>query len=154
MELEYDRLIDQLIEMRKEEVDKIWQQSAIVFVLRERMQVKAKDLAASIGVSSTYINDLARTFAAFPEEYVRNKEMSFTIHKICAKTNDPEYWLEEAEKNQYSSRQLQEAIKGKLVSNAMDKVVKLYEKVVKTLEDGGPEADWLSEQLSVLGLSQ
>lgn len=153
-ELSYDALLDQLIEMRKEEAERIWDQASIIYVLRTRMQVKAGDIASEMNCSSTYVNDLARAFGAFPEPSDRSLELTFTHHKIASKSEDPQYWLAEAEANQWSCKQLQEAIKGKPEDTALDKVQKLYEKIVKVLEDGGPEADWLADKISELGLSQ
>ncbi len=153
-DLQYDQLIDQLIELRKEEVDKIWGQGAAIYVLRERMRAKAGDIASQIGVSSVYVNDLARTFAAFPDPSYRSLELSFSHHKIAAKTDNPQYWLEQCEANQWSTRQLTDAIKGKPADSEIDKAVKLFEKVLNILEAGGPASEWLSDRLSELGLAQ
>lgn len=151
-ELQYDQLIDALIELRKEEADKIWEQGSIVYVLREKMRATAGDVASQIGVSSVYVNDLARTFAAFPDTSDRSVELSFTHHKMCAKTDNPMYWLEQAEMHQYSSRQLSEAIKGKPTDNEIDKARKLFDKIVDILESGGPASDWLVSRLMELEL--
>jgi len=147
VELSYDQLIDQLIEMRKEEAERLWDQASVVFVLRNKMQAKAGDLASSIGCSAVYINDLARTFGAFPDPTARNIELTFSHHKLCAKSDSPEYWLNMAEQNQWSTRQLQDAIKGKKKDDPLEKVRKLYEKIEKVLDEGGPEGEWLQEQI-------
>lgn len=151
-ELSYDQLIDDLIELRKEEIDRIWDQGAICLLLRERMQVKAKDIASQIGVSSGYVGDLARTYAAFPDDSSRNKEMPFSIHKLCAKSNDPEYWLRVAEENQYSTRQLQEAMQGKQ-NDPLKAANKAWDKVIKIIEEGGEVGAWMENQIHDYALS-
>ena len=153
MELSYDQLIDQLIEMRKEEAERIWDQASIIFILRSKMNVKAGDIGSQLGCSSVYVNELARTYGAFPDPTARSQELTFSHHKLCAKSDDPEYWLNMAEQNQWSTRQLQDAIKGKSEKDEFEKVRKLYEKIEKYLEEGGPEAEWLQEQIHELALS-
>lgn len=91
----------------------LWERAAILNGLLES-GIKQKTLSSLVGCSPATIREQTRTYRAFPDENMRAKDMSFTIHRIASKTDEPEIWLDKACINGYSTRQLDEAIKAKL----------------------------------------
>lgn len=88
----------------------LWERAALLSGMLES-GLKQKALSSLVGCSPATIREQVRTYRAFPEESQRAKDMSFTIHRIASKTDNPEKWIDSACVNGYSTRQLEEAIK-------------------------------------------
>jgi hypothetical protein len=87
-------------------------------------------LSESSGKAPGYIQTLMRTAIAFPPEE-RAKDLSFSHHRYCAQTANPQYWLEETVKQGWSVHDLQHAIAD--AKDPVDQHTKA-EKAAKTLE--------------------
>ena len=149
-EVSYDQLIDKLIEARKDESETMWLQASICYYLREFMAVPSATIASDIGVSGRHVTQVAKAHEAFPDESDRAKDMPFSVHMICATTEDPVGWLEKAVENAWSVRQLKEAIKsGKPDPDPVEQAAKLWQKVLDAIEEGGPAAEYLREQVEL-----
>lgn len=147
-----EELFDRLVELKKEEADKIWEQAGLVALLKLKHQVKAGDIAAQIGVSSAYINQLAKTFQAFPDESMRARDLSFSHHKLAAKTENPEEAIDKALANGWSIREFEKALRGEPIES-ISKAEKAWSSVLKIIEGGGEEASWLQQQIHEYALS-
>ncbi len=70
----------------------------------------ARELAGELGCSTRWVQELMRTARAFAPE-ARAKDMTWEHHRVAACTDDPEFWLQQAVDNQWSTRQLRDAIR-------------------------------------------
>jgi len=149
-EASYDQLIDQFIQDRLHETDTVWRQAAKSFFLREHMAVPAKIIGGDVGLSGKYITEMAKTFEVFPNEEDRAQDKSFSLHKECAYTDDPVGWLEKALEQGWSVRELKRAVKdGKPDPDPVEQAAKLWQKVLDAIEEGGPAAEYLREQVEL-----
>ncbi len=147
-ELSYDQLIQEAIAAKQEQDQGLWRLSAIVFFLRDKLRVPGKTIAGDIGCSASHVSNLVQTFEAFPEESDRASDMSFSIHHVCASTDNPANWLDKAVSNAYSVRQLKQVIKGEAVEpDPHDVVDKLMEKVNAILDRHDTVSEYMYEQL-------
>lgn len=157
-----EELIQKLISLQEAEEDSRWVQGEIVKILVER-GVKKSWLAAQIGKSATYINNLLITYETFPEESMRIPELRWTHHKIAAvkARSDPHAWIARAADERMSTRQLEKAIameendeeKNRVVEQEKEELrraEKVFAEVAGILERGGPAAKWLRDELKKL----
>ena len=146
--LSYDELIQYLVELRCQEDEKAWEFAAACAVALDRYKAKATDIAAQVNCSARHVRNMAKTFLAFPVDEERNKELTISHHLVCAGTETPRAWLERAEQEQLSVRQLKEAIGQGKEKDPAQEAQKVWAKLVKILEAGGPGAEYLKEQLN------
>ncbi len=85
-------------------------------------------LAVMYKMSKSAVRKACKASETFPEES-RALDLSYKIHEICASSNDPELWLNEAINNSYTERALRTAIK---------------------LAEGVSDEDWLRRGESIL----
>lgn len=104
--------------------------------------------------SNAQVRELVKTYRAFPEESMRIPELTWYHHRLAANTNNPEYWIQEAAKFQWSTRQMREAIKaaeGETPLSDEEKMLNKAEKAVRMLEEvrrfGGDPWEWLYGKL-------
>jgi hypothetical protein len=147
VELNYRELIDQLIEAKASRDNSTWKEAAICFVLKNKLQVPAKTIGGDIGYSGRYISMLVKTFEAFPEEDSRAQDLTYSHHQVAAATSDPGFWIEQAVKNGWSVRDMQNAISGEDDSDPLEKAHKLWDRVLKEIDKGGPGAEYLRNQI-------
>lgn len=128
------------------------------FVLAELCHI-GKGMGLTVGQlahyarsSSSYIRQLIKTYKAFPTEESRLSfaEMEFSIFKLAAYTDRPEYWVEQAAEHEWSSRELSKAIKGEVIPDALRQADRIYGSVERCFQAGGPGARYLYDQLSNL----
>ncbi|MHB1926523.1 MAG: hypothetical protein ACYCRD_04560 [Leptospirillum sp.] len=99
------------IELREAEQDTIWTQADMALAMTAKYGRKtAKMLANEVGLSTTYVRQLVATSKAFPADK-RAQDMSFSIHRTAAMTEDPDRWLVTAIDKGWSQRDLAQAIK-------------------------------------------
>ena len=147
MDLSYEELIQELINLKEQEHDTIWKQAAICAVLVERMQVSPGDIASKLNCTGKRIKNLVRTFLAFPGESNRVPELTFSHHEIAAMTDSPAYWLEQAVINSWSTREMKRAITPPKEESPEEKAKKLWAKLEEMIKDGGPGAAYLREKI-------
>ncbi len=146
----YDQLISQMIDCKVVGNEALFRQGAIVFYLKERMGVSAKQIGGDVGYSGRYVNMIEKTYATFPDESSRALDMSFSHHQIAAHTDSPAYWLEQAVINGWSVREMQRAIKGESPPDPIQVAEEIYSKVEKFLTAGGAGALYLYDKLTQL----
>lgn len=155
VELSYDQLISEFIDARSQSDGAIWKQAAIAYFLKERMQATSKQIATDTGYSGRYVNQLVKTFSAFPEDNERALDMSFSIHLKCAETDNPADWLEKAVGEGWSVRQLERAIRGEKPERSERELAEmLWDKLQAMLEKKGEGAEWLMLRIMETQLSE
>lgn len=104
--------------------------------------------------SNAQVRELVKTYRAFPEESMRVPELTWYHHRLAANTNNPEYWIQEAARFQWSTRQMREAIKiaeGETPLTQEEKMLNKAEKALRMLEEvrgfGGEPWAWLYAKL-------
>lgn len=154
-----DELVQMLIVLGESEEETRWVQGEIVKILVTR-GAKKSWIAAQIGRSITYVNNLLVTYVTFSDESSRNPELKWTHHKIAAvKSKDPHSWVARAADEKMSTRQMEKAIAleegGREERNGvvgqeekeLREAEKVFAKVAEIIERGGPAAKWLKEEL-------
>lgn len=132
-----------------------WAQAAVVTVMVEGMGMKPREVSAQLGCSPAQVRELHRTFCAFPDPASRAKDVSFRHHRIAAHTEDPERWLLTAIAEGWSTRQFEEAVKGRndpvdAETRRMERAERLLRAVRELLDEGGGPAEWLRGELGRL----
>lgn len=142
----------------------IWAKAELLYYIVEHMKQKGgklkniyRQLSPIVGCAPETIKVRVRTFKAFPDPNMRAKDKSFTLHRIAAATEEPEKWLDIAVANDYSTRQLAEAItveKGAKNGVTKDvneaKAARIVRMAREVLEYGGEPAILLREELTKL----
>jgi len=153
----YEEIVSMLVETI-EDVDTLEFCQGQIMDLMNRMGHSMSSIAAGIGKSVGYVSARIKTYRAFPEDSMRAKDMSWTHHRYAANTDNPPKWIDEAVKNQYSSRELDRAIKGlpidKPKTDWQIKAEKALDDVNAVLSVGGAAARWLMDEISKLVSSQ
>lgn len=155
-----EELVSKLVALNESEEETRWLQGEIIKVLVSR-GVKKSWIAAQIGKSVTYVNNLLLTYEAFPDEEMREPLLSWTHHRIAAlKSGDPRKWVARAAEEQMSTRELERAImleergEERVVEKAEEEEMKRARKVLDdvqaVMERGGSAAVWLREELKKL----
>lgn len=147
--LSWDELLQHIIDLRVQENEKAWEFAAACAVALERYQAKPGDIAAQVNCSARHVSNMAKVYLAFPQEEDRALELTISHHLACMKTDNPRAWLEKTEQEQYSVRQLKEAIKQDKgqVSDPEKEAARAWAKVEKILSEEGPGADYIEEQM-------
>lgn len=95
----------------------------------------AKEIAAHTVWTTRHVRSLINVARTFTEEQ-RVPHLSFKVHGVCAKTSDPHRWLDKTVENNWSERQLKEAIKdSKDTGPTAEKAAKKGERIIKTIEE-------------------
>ena len=150
----FEAVMQKLVDLKTEEVDKVWEQSGLMTLLVQRYNVKPGDIAETLGCSSALVREYVRTFSAFPVEDDRAKDLTHYHHRLASKAEEPSYWIQKALEEGWSTRQLQQAMAGKEEEkDPLDKVRKLWGKVLEEIEQGGKPGAWLTQQVHELGMS-
>lgn len=149
-----DDMIQAYISLQVDEDDVKWQKAAICAALLEGFGMKASQVASLLGCSAANVRVMAKVFMAFPDSDDRVIAMSFTHHKIAVQyaPENPQEWVEKAADNEWSTRQLTEAIRGNESEEARKDIKKGKTEMIKrlTLEvlaEGGEEAKCLIAEL-------
>ncbi|NLY43027.1 MAG: DUF1016 domain-containing protein, partial [Clostridiaceae bacterium] len=130
----------------------MWERAAVITVMHDYMGVKPKSIASAIGCSSSLIRKMIRTFNAFPKPEDRIPVLSFRHHQIAAYKSDPKDWINKAANNEWSTRQLQEAITASIgpevkTNQLWDKAEKALLLLKEVIETGGEPAEWLLKEI-------
>lgn len=133
----------------------MWERAAVITVMHDYMGMKPKSIASAIGCSSSLIRKMTRTFNAFPKTEDRLPILSFRHHQIASYTTDPKEWLNKAADNEWSTRQLQEAITESIspevkTNQEWDRAEKVLLLLKEVIETGGEPAEWLLKEIAAL----
>lgn len=88
-----------------------WLQAEIAEEASARYGIGAARWASQVGCSATWVRQMRRTLRAFPAEDDRATTLSFSLHVLCAHTEDPAYWLLRAVSEAMSWTDLRQAIR-------------------------------------------
>lgn len=132
----------------------MWERAAVITVMHDCMKLKPRQIASALGCSSSLVRKMARVFNAFPNNEDRIPVLSFRHHIIASHSSNPAEWLAKAADNEWSTRQLQEAInttketeeiKKDKIWNKAEQSLNLVQEVI---DNGGEAADWLKEEIA------
>ncbi|MBC7340618.1 MAG: hypothetical protein H5U04_12355 [Firmicutes bacterium] len=107
-----EELLARCIDLLQTQEEARWELGDLLLLGRQRFGGRgyARTVAGQLGCSTRYIEQLMRTANVFaPEERVA--DLSWSHHQIAAQTKEPDYWLAQAVDNQWSTRQLRDAIR-------------------------------------------
>jgi hypothetical protein len=153
-EISYDQLISEAISARVDSDDSIWRIAAIFYFIKYQLGASGKMIASDTNYSESYVSKLIKTFTAFPEEDERAKDKSFSLHMICADTDNPADWLDKAIENGWSVRQLNGAIReGKPNKTEVEVAGIVWDKIMSILDGRGEGAEWLKQRIIELQMS-
>lgn len=129
-----------------------WEQAALITIMHDYMGMNPRSIASAVGCSASLVRKLTRTFNTFPKDEDRNPVLSFRHHQIAAYSNDPKGWLAKAADNNWSTRQLQEAVKASVnpqvkIDQEWNKAEKALLLIKEVIEVGGDPAEWLLEEI-------
>lgn len=146
----YDELTGRIIDLRQTRDQTNFEAGDLCWYAIEKLSIEPGVIAADTGYSTQHIRDLARTSMTFhskedrrPREYVE-----WTHYKLAARTDRPVYWLDQAEANAWSSRELQRRIKEPDDPDPFDAAKRAFRAVEKVIEGGGEAAEWIITQLA------
>lgn len=71
--------------------------------------VRLAPLASAIGRSADFLRQLRKVSSVFPPE-TRAQDHPWSVHRLCAYTPEPDYWLNKAVYSGWSVRQLRQAL--------------------------------------------
>ena len=104
--------ISRFVELREQETETLWEQAALAHEMTGVFGRKTASIVASeVGLSAAYVRQLISLASAFPDETVRAQDLSFTHHRLAAMTEDPAGWIEQAVANEWSVKDMRQAIK-------------------------------------------
>jgi hypothetical protein len=147
-EITYEFLRDDTIAAEEEGEKQKWRQARNIYIMYRQLGKKYKGIGADIGKGESTVRAYAQTFAAFPGEEDRPKELTFSHFTIAARTNNPEYWIERANKEHLSVREMRKAIKGDESPEVLREAEATWSKVLRIIEAGGEAAEWLKGQIA------
>ncbi len=142
--------------------DSRWEMGRLMAYLLDVRRLKSASIASAIGWSSAQVREVAKTFVAFPEDHLRAKDLSWYHHRLAAKTEDPAEWIDKAVMNEWSTRELADAIKGEKCGNSLPneeeasqppsseapQIESLLNSIARIKETGGESWEWLKERLT------
>lgn len=140
------------LEVNADEVK--WQKAAICVALLDGFKMSPAEVSSLLGCSPAYVRIMAKIFTAFPEEESRIPTLSFTHHKVAVQyaPENPQEWVGKAADNEWSTRQLEEAIRSNESREAKQEVRRQKaEKAIRfakeILQEGGEIAAELRRKL-------
>lgn len=106
MTLTFEEAVQLLVNELQESEESRFRAGDVLLAL-EGIPLKA--MASASGRSVSYLSNLKSVSAAFPPE-TRAQDQSWSLHRLCARTDDPQVWLERAVSEGFSVRELREAL--------------------------------------------
>lgn len=151
---EYISAIQQISETEEKAM---WLKADLLLEAKEKFQGKmfANIMGEALGCTARYIQDLIKVAKTFSQEE-RLYHLPFTMYLICSKTKEPKRWIQIANDNCLSIRQLREEIKASKDTGDIDYKCKqagdrLYRSISEFIEKYS-ESKVLWEQIYRLSL--
>ncbi len=129
----YDELIGQLHQLTEADEAVQWSKAELVTAALGLEGVTPGQLASDLGCSTSHVRRLRKTYLTFPtpESRWQAPNATFSHHKICAETDEPQKWLARCAERELSTRDLQEAIQA---AKALDPVEQAYAKAERVIQ--------------------
>lgn len=144
-----EHLIQHLITLEQDDVDRAFEKGQVASYLL-LMGYTYSSLGYEIKRTGEYIRVLVKTYEAFPtEDDRRYPELSFYHYRLASRKDNPHHWMEEAQNNGWSTREMAEAIKGNPVSEDYQQAEQLLFKVKTMLADENV-GQWFRDKLITL----
>ncbi|MGI9951325.1 HNH endonuclease signature motif containing protein [Moorellaceae bacterium AZ2] len=147
-----DDLLQALVSLEEVDDDAKFLKGEIMAELVRR-EVPLGEIAAYARCSAALVREYIKTYEAFPDESTRVPELSHYHHRLAAGTPDPLYWIQEAAKHHWSTREMREAIKEAMGEKLTeeDKMFLKAEECLKlaarVINYGGAPGEWLVARL-------
>jgi hypothetical protein len=132
-----DDFVQLFMDLYAQEQDDLWGWADATVAYSLRFRGALKQLASSVPRSLKTLESYRHTALTFPPDQ-RILDIQFSIHRIAAYTDHPQEWLQRAADNQWSAKQLKEAIileTGRISLRCAYRVAYCL-KMKKTLMDG------------------
>lgn len=128
---EQDLALFQGLLERQEET--LWEQSQAAALMEAKYgRETARMIASDTGLSASYVRMLTATYKAFPTPEIRAADLSFSHHRIAARTEDPQKWIELAVSGDMSCEDLRREInQAKDKMNEFAKAEKAEERIMR-----------------------
>lgn len=109
----YPELLGQLHQLTEANEAVQWTQAELVAQALALPGVTPSQLAHDLGCSKSHVRRLAKTYATFSTAAQRWQapNATFSHHRICAESDNPRAWLAACAEEEWSTRDLQVAIK-------------------------------------------
>lgn len=133
-----EELLDRATEMRLANRATQWALGDIAAEARETFGKQALGkLAEVMGVSTRWVQKLAQVSTAFTHpERAEFREVNWSVFALAATTDTPRGWIVRAADNQWSERELRQAIRGsKPPSNAVERLLHRAETILLAGDD-------------------
>ena len=139
----YDECIGQLHQLDEADEAVEWTRAEIVYQALQLEGVTPNRLAADRGCSASHVRRQAKTYAAFPDPAQRwnGPGASWTHHRLCAETTDPQGWLAQAMDGEWSTADLAAAIQAAKAQDPHEEARRKAEQAIQRLRAAWRDAD-------------
>ncbi|GGK33053.1 hypothetical protein GCM10010965_27430 [Caldalkalibacillus thermarum] len=153
-----EELLAAYIQVEESEQEARWIKGQL---LDEMLKKGAKQtwLSSQLGISPAQIRELVKVYRAFPKPETRMPSLSWYHHRVAANSSDPAKYIQKANDEGLSTRELRKAIleeenKEHLADTEtereMARAKRVYQQVENIIRLGGEPADWLKSRLAAL----
>ena len=143
-------LIQLFITLKQEDVDRAFKKGEVAHYLVQ-MGDTYQSIATDTKCSSEQVRVLTKTYETFPTEEDRPyAELDFYHYRLAATTDKPHYWLQEASKNEWSTRELQKAIKDEPVLEEYRQAERLIFNAENILKQENHVSKWLLQKMDIV----
>lgn len=139
----YDEVLGQLHTLAEADEAVAWSKAELVTAALGLDGVTPSQLAHDLGCSKSYVRRLAKTYKTFPtpESRWQAPNATFSHHRICAETTDPGMWLTRCAEHEWSTRDLQAAIRAAQARTPEEEAYAHADRVVQRLRRTWQDAD-------------
>lgn len=133
----FDEYLDACIELRKAGEHSRWLLGDLLIEAKKIYTERGftRIVASYLGYTERYVSEIIKVSNTFAEDE-RVLELSWEIHRICARTKDPHGWLDRAVNEQLSARQLREAILAeKDTGDEEEKAMRAGERLLRSMKE-------------------
>lgn len=147
--LSAEDILQQLVNLREKDSD-------LRFIMGELcayamgMGINVGRISSEINCTKGYVHQMVKVYRAFPTEESRLSypTLPYMCFKLAAYTDQPEYWMDQAVDNEWSSREMAKAINGEVVKDELREADRVYGRVERVIEAGGVGARYLFDHLT------
>ena len=130
-------VIAKIVLIDETEKEALFAKGDLLLAVKEVFQDKGftKFMASQLGITDRYVQEIIKVARVFPQER-RAMDHSWYLHKLASQTKEPDWWLDKAVENAWSTRQLREEIdKSKDTGPREIKAIKRAERLIKSITE-------------------
>ncbi len=145
-----EELLTEFISAGQDEVECSFRRGRVAGHLLQ-MGYTFNTLSQEVKCSPEKIRVLVRTYEAFPKPEDRHyAEMDFYHYRLAARTDNPHHWMEQASINEWSTREMVQALKGNVIEEDKREAERLLFKVKAMLDDESHGVWFCNELIKLL----